>query len=385
MDKASRFRIGIIFNFTKGWLGGFYYYLNIIKALDFLEDNEKPELIIFYNKDYSAYLDEIKYPYIQLVPWNFVGVYKAYLLSILKKKNVFVDQMINDYKLNGIYPVNDNPVPAVNSFPPQTTGAAWFPDLQHRFFPQFFDKKRLWLRELRLKQTLKNSTDLVVSSFDTVQHFKQLYKIKKSLRVHVLQFVSILDNYETHGIEEIRNIYKIPEDYFIVSNAFLKHKNHMVILKALKLLKDKAPAVHVVFTGRMDIYEDGIHINNIRKYIVEEGLEENVSLLGIIPRNHQLCIMKQAKAVVQPSLFEGWNTTIEDAKTMNLPVIASDLAVHKEQLEEKGFYFNPENAMDLAKLLTHFSTLRKFSPEYGDNTERAKTFGRTFLNIFQKV
>jgi glycosyltransferase involved in cell wall biosynthesis len=385
MDKESRFRIGIIFNFTKGWLGGFYYYLNIIKALDFLEDNEKPELFIFYNKDYSEYLNEIRYPYLQLIPWNFVGVYEGYLLSILKNKNVFVEKMINEYQLNGIYPVNDNPVSAVKSFSGRTTGAAWFPDLQHRFFPQFFDKKRLWLRELRLKQTLKNSTDLVVSSFDTVEHFKQLYKIKKSLHIHVLQFVSILDNYESDNIAQIKTSYKIPEEYFIVSNAFLKHKNHMIILRALKIMKQRDLGVHVVFTGRMDIYEDGIHITKIRDFIVEEGLEGFVSLLGIIPRNHQLCLMKQAKAVVQPSLFEGWNTTIEDAKTLNLAVIASDLRVHKEQLEEKGFYFNPENAEELAALLTRFSTSEKWSPEYGDNSERARTFGRTFLNIFQKA
>ena len=68
MDKGSRFRIGIIFNFTQSWLGGFYYYQNIIKALNFLEDGEKPEIIIFYNAAFSTYVEDIQYPYLQLIP-----------------------------------------------------------------------------------------------------------------------------------------------------------------------------------------------------------------------------------------------------------------------------------------------------------------------------
>jgi glycosyltransferase involved in cell wall biosynthesis len=381
MDKGSRPRIGIIFNFTKGWLGGFYYYQNIIKALDFLEDAAKPEIVIFYNREYSEYLDEIRYPYLQLVPWKFTSVYKGYLFSFFKRKNIFVDEMIRAYQLKGIYPVNDNPIASDKAIPKGTIGAAWFPDLQHKFFPQFFDAKRLWLRELRLKLTLKNATDLVVSSHDTVGHFRQLYTLADNLTIHVLQFVSILDISESGDIEKIRDTYKIPADYFIVSNAFLKHKNHLIVLKALKELKRNTKPVHIVFTGRMEVYEDGIHIGLLKNYITENSLQAQVSLLGIIPREHQLCIMKHAKAVLQPSLFEGWNTTIEDAKWMQLPVIASSIAVHKEQLGDKGFYFNPEDEKELALVLVNFQESNRVVI-YGDNIERVKIFAQTFLKIF---
>ena len=382
MDKGSRFRIGIIFNFTRGWLGGFYYYQNIIKALDFLDDCDKPEIIIFYNKDYSDYLKDIKYPYLQLIPWQFPDIYRGYLFSFLKRKNIFVDEMIGTYKLKGIYPVNDNPLPAQKTIPKGTTGAAWFPDLQHKFFPQFFDKKRLWLRELRLKITLKNATDLVVSSNDTVSQFKRFYSIPTRLKIHVLQFVSILDDDNLGDFEKIRNEYGIPNEYFIVSNSFLKHKNHFVVFKALKVLAEKNKKVHIVFTGKMEVYPDTIHIDLLKKYITDNGLQQDVSLLGVIPREHQLCIMKHAKAVLQPSMFEGWNTTIEDAKSQQLAVIASGIAVHKEQLGDRGYYFDPENENELAQLLFNFDPNGKMA-FYGDHNERVKLFARTFLNIFQ--
>jgi glycosyltransferase involved in cell wall biosynthesis len=383
MDQSNRFSIGIIFNFTRGWLGGFYYYQNVIKALNFLEDEEKPEIIIFYNKDYSEYLNDLEYPYLKLVPWEFISINKGYLLSYFKRKNVFVDQMINDYNLKGIYSVNDNPVAARKVIPKDTVAAAWFPDLQHKFFPEFFDKKRLWLRELRLKLTLKNASDLVVSSHDTVSHFKQFYNIPPSLRIHVLQFVSILQGYELPDIEKLKSTYNIPDVYYIVSNSFLKHKNHWVVLKALKVLKQNSQPVHVVFTGKMEVYADDIHISQLRKFIEENQLHDSVSLLGVIPREHQLSIMTHAKAVLQPSRFEGWNTTIEDAKCLQLPVIASGIAVHKEQLENKGTYFDPENENELAQVLADYSAVSGQSL-YGDHKERIKVFARTFLKIFQQ-
>jgi glycosyltransferase involved in cell wall biosynthesis len=383
MDKGSRFRIGIIFNFTQSWLGGFYYYQNIIKALNFLEDGEKPEIIIFYNAAFSTYLEDIQYPYLQLIPWHFESINKGYLISVLKRKNIFVDEMISTYKLQGIYPVNDNPVVAKKAIPLNTVTAAWFPDLQHKFFPQFFDKKRLWLRELRLKITLRNASDLVVSSNDTVGHFKQYYKMPAALNIHVLQFVSILDQDSSEDIHALRNTYAIPAAYFIVSNSFLKHKNHWVVLKALKVLKSKGQSVHIVFTGKMEVYADPAYLNEMQHFIKENNLQENISLLGIIPREHQLCIMKNAKAVLQPSLFEGWNTTVEDAKSLQLPVIASGIAVHKEQLADKGIYFDPQDEKDLAQVLENFSHADQ-SALYPDYNERVKSFARTFIKIFKR-
>ena len=384
MDKRDRFRIGIIFNFTKGWLGGFYYYQNIIKALNFLEEEEKPAIIIFYNKDYSEYLSELRYPYLQLIPWEFTSIYKGYILSFITGKNVFVDKMISKYRLNGIYSVNDNPVPCYKAIPKNTIAAAWFPDLQHKFYPGFFDKTRVWLRELRLKQTLKNATDLVVSSHDTVNHFKHFYKIPSSLRIHMLQFVSILDEYTQGDIEKLKVEYKLPPEYFIVSNSFLLHKNHWVVLKALSLLKQKNKPVHVVFTGKMEVYPDSTHIDQLKNFIAVNQLEENVSLLGVIPREDQLCIMKNAKAVLQPSKFEGWNTTIEDAKSQQLVIIASGIAVHKEQLGDKGIYFDPENEIELAQILIDFS-VSDIKPQFGVLEERVKEFAKTFLKIFKQM
>ena len=45
-------------------------------------------------------------------------------------------------------------------------------------------------------------------------------------------------------------------------------------------------------------------------------------------------------AVAQPSLFEGWSTIVEDAKTLGKPIFVSDLPVHREQLGDAQAYLD---------------------------------------------
>jgi glycosyltransferase involved in cell wall biosynthesis len=176
--------------------------------------------------------------------------------------------------------------------------------------------------------------------------------------------------------------YRLPDDYFIISNSFLKHKNHIIVLEALALLKKQNKPVNLIFTGKMEVYPDQVHLDKLKKIIGENQLQDNVKLLGVIPRGDQLSIMVNARAVLQPSKFEGWNTTIEDAKSLQLPVIASDLEVHKEQLGEKGIYFNPDQAESLADVLSGFSGAAS-SQLYENYETRVKKFATDFLRIFQ--
>ena len=52
---------------------------------------------------------------------------------------------------------------------------------------------------------------------------------------------------------------------------------------------------------------------------------------------------------INPSFFEGWSTTVEEAKYRGKPILLSDLKVHREQAPAKGVFFDPNDPEDLAK------------------------------------
>lgn len=381
MMLKNRKRIAVIFNFRKGWMGGIIYIINLVNALNFLEDEDKPEITVFYNPDLSEFIKDFEYPYVQFKEWNFPVLWKGYLLSFLTGKNVFVEKIIADFKPAGIYPLNDWPISGKRMLAQNTRVVAWIPDLQHKFYPHFFTRLRVFMRELRIKLLLHNATDLAVSSKDVGNHFRKFYQIRPELNIHELRFVSIIKNFSFHSLTDLRAKYAIKHPYFIVSNQFTNHKNHKVLLRALIHLKSVGTSVNFVFTGKMDFKGNEKYIAEIRSIIKENGLDEEINMLGIISRQDQLSLMKHARAVVQPSLFEGWSTVIEDAKSLQVPVIASDLPVNIEQLGETGFYFSPNNEIQLATLLGTFNESHS-GDRYDKYEERVKKFAKDFMAIF---
>lgn len=56
---------------------------------------------------------------------------------------------------------------------------------------------------------------------------------------------------------------------------------------------------------------------------------------------------------MNPSLFEGWSTVVEEAKYRGKRIILSDIDVYIEQVSAYGYYFSPHDADALAKLMIH--------------------------------
>jgi glycosyltransferase involved in cell wall biosynthesis len=261
---------------------------------------------------------------------------------------------------------------------------AWWADLQEKHYPEFFSWKQNFGRDIRIKLILKNCDHLVVSSQDVLDDFNRFYKVPEKLNVHIYHFVSVIDNLESIKIEDLRAKYNLPEKYFMVSNQFHKHKNHKVVLQTLKKLKTEGKKVYVAFTGKFPGATDSPYLANLHQLINDNELHDQVIMLGLISRNDQLQLMRHSQAVIQPSLFEGWSTVIEDAKSLQVPVIASNLKVNIEQLGKDGVYFNPDNPEELADILKDYPVRNLEDILYEDYNLRVKKAAKTLLNIFGK-
>lgn len=343
MAQGERKKIGIVYNTNPSWMGGVIYTLNSIKVLNWLEDERKPEIVVFYRKELKRFLNEIDYPYLTTIEVSFPSISKIYLQSLIKRKNVLVEMLMKLHRVDAFFPVFDLPLRSKKG--PQLV--SWYADLQHKYYPQFFTLRKRIERDLRIRFMLRNGQDLVVSSQAVLDDFHEFFNLKK-IRPHVYHFTSIIDGFEMPDFNEVRNENGLPEKYFMVANQFHPHKNHKVILEALALLKQKGQKCFVAFTGRLPENEDKPHIKELHRLMEQHDLKDQVKFLGVISRPNQLCLLKNAQCIIQPSLFEGWSTVIEDAMSLQVPVIASSLKVNMEQLGEKGNYFDPLNAQELS-------------------------------------
>lgn len=92
--------------------------------------------------------------------------------------------------------------------------------------------------------------------------------------------------------------------------------------------------------------------------------------------------------MVQPSLFEGWSTVVEDARALGKTIVLSDIDVHLEQDPPHGHTFRAGDPADLARALQEAQG--DFTPTAGteretearaDNAERLLRFGMGLVHL----
>jgi len=88
---------------------------------------------------------------------------------------------------------------------------------------------------------------------------------------------------------------------------------------------------------------------------------------GMIPYPHLALLMRASVAMLNASLFEGWSTTVEEAKSLGTPLILSDIDVHREQIGDNAAYFDRTSASSLADVI---SSVEPKSVEERDDLSR---------------
>jgi len=346
--------------------------------MNYLEDEDKPLVFLFYDPKLEKFLEELDYPYLEKVPWKFYPVHYGFAYSAFRRKNLFVHDLVTKYNLDAVYPMHNFPVKSKLD----AKLVAWIADLQHKYYPEFFTQRKRYERDLRMKFILRNSKDLVVSSNAAKDDLFRFFKIPETVNLHVYHFVSIINGLPDLSFDELQFKYNVPDKFFMISNQFHKHKNHRAAFKALAELKKGGKNIHFTVTGKFPKDPNSEYMQELHNIIKEHDLKENISFLGLIPRGDQLLLMKYAQAILQPSLFEGWSTVIEDARSLQVPVIASKLPVIIEQLQEKGTYFDPHDHLVLANILDSYPDRNYSEKIYMDYEVRKKEAAYKFIEIF---
>lgn len=177
--------------------------------------------------------------------------------------------------------------------------------------------------------------------------------------------------------------YDIKDEFFYMPNQFWKHKNHMTVFKAVNELKKDGIQICVVCTGHLADYRNKTYIDEIKNFIKINNLEKNIKLLGLVEYEDVFTLIKFSKAVINPSLFEGWSSTVEECKSVEKNMILSDLDVHKEQYPNATFF--ERNSVESLK-----NILKNYKKENIDsNIEsleiRTKKFADTYVSICKEV
>lgn len=228
----------------------------------------------------------------------------------------------------------------------------WIPDFQEEHYPEYFDKEEIESRRANNHKVADSDGLLVLSSQSCLDDFERFYP-GHNCRTCILHFVSYIEpelKALTPAFEGkvLRKYGLIGGAYFVVANQFWQHKNHRVVLDAMEELAQRGVTARFVFTGEPRDYRFPAYIDEIKTKMDPFIANGQLTVTGFIDRGEQLALLKNARAVVQPSLFEGWGTVLEDSKVLDKDVLLSDIPVHREQMTERCRLFDPASAGALA-------------------------------------
>jgi glycosyltransferase involved in cell wall biosynthesis len=229
----------------------------------------------------------------------------------------------------------------------------WIPDFQHVHLPQLFDEEERRRRD-REYRALADRADLVLlSSEDALADFRAFAPAAAG-KGRALPFPSRFAFEEPRAVEPpARERFTLPPKFALVAGQLWRHKNHQLVLDALRILRARDVRIPVVMTGLPADYRDPRNhvVSRLLQTIAEVPLRDEVTLLGLVSDDDLADLMRSAALVVQPSRFEGWSTVVQDCKALGRPVLCSDIAVHREQAPHALGFFAPDDAAALADLL----------------------------------
>ena len=375
--------IGFIINFSHNkWLGGSNYFSNLFFGISKYTNHKIKIFTGIDKKKLNPNFKKYKIIYLKILNPNFryniLINYLRYLSLVVLKRDVILELVL---KKHGIEILS-------HSYPlgkfSKIKSICWIPDLQHLHLKHFFSLKIRFKRWLDIFILKDNSSIILFSSKTVRDDFLLNYNIKNE-RTAVLNFLNKLPIKKPNG-----KLFRQFRKYFIISNQFWIHKNYDLIIDSLIELKKENIKPTIVSTGTKFDWRSSTYYETLIKKIKKNKLS-NFKILGNLSREEQLSLIMNALYLINPSKSEGWNSAIEEAKSLNTRVIASNLKIHKEQLGSKGTYFDVNNYKKLSKILKKFIFDKKnnkritYSKLYKINQKKFKNFSLTYNKIISKI
>jgi glycosyltransferase involved in cell wall biosynthesis len=333
----------------RNWTGGYNYLLNLLKAL---ASHQKDEItsVLFVpaerEPDFEAFaaLSGVEVVSSELLNANHR---KTQLLqAILLGRVTALTRLFAEHRIDLVFEAARFfgwrlGIPAI----------AWIPDFQHKALPRLFSKVAWWKREIGFRAQIMSGRTIMLSSDDARHACERHYPMTRG-RTHTVHFaVSAKTTPDFPTTRAIADSYGLPPNYIFMPNQFWRHKNHMLVIEALSILRERGVDVVVAASGKQYDPRAPGYFPVFERMLKERCLETSLRLLGLIPYDHLNALMRCCQAMLNPSLFEGWSTTVEEARALATPMLLSDLDVHHEQMGSDARYFRRDSAEALAELL----------------------------------
>jgi glycosyltransferase involved in cell wall biosynthesis len=246
-------------------------------------------------------------------------------------------------------------LPVMNPLPP-AVGVPWLAciyDFQHIHLPQYFTDKERAKRDKTFARLLNEAPVVVFNSAAVLADAQRFLPSAKAKLLKLPSSAAPVGDWFHTDIAQAQARHCIDKRYFIVCNQFWLHKGHRTAFHAFAQLAKEQPDLLLVCTGSTSDPRNPRYLQDLMEDMQRLGLADRVRVLGLIPKQDQIALLRGALALVQPTLFEGTpgGLAAYDAVALGVPALVSDIAVNLELDEPCVRFFRADDADDLYRLM----------------------------------
>lgn len=261
-------------------------------------------------------------------------------------------------------------------------------DLQQFYYPEFFSPEDIECRNVYYRKSAEFSERVIV----TFQHVKddivKFYNIPADKIDVCAMGMPEAKPLEMRFIETVRRKYNLPERYLFYSANTWRHKNHLGLLRGLKLLHEKhGIKIPLICSG----FEYPDFFPQIENEIRQLDLVDNVRFLGYLPEEEMPAILCGATLSVIPTLYEAGSFPLMEAMNHGVPVICSTTTSLPDTIGDQRFVFDPNSPEEMAVKMAMMLTDERMRQENIANSARQVKEWRwekavmTFLESYQRA
>lgn len=236
----------------------------------------------------------------------------------------------------GAYDVLLCPQMGLDPVPSELPSAAMIPDLAQRVVPATFDPVGRSEREELVAATVAHADVILTLSNFSRDALIDAYGVDPE-RVVVTHcdvdrdFIS-----RSRDVPAAFTELAVPDAYLYFPANFWEHKNHANLIAAFALVADSHPDVQLLLTGA-----PSTGAARVQNLIEELGLAGRVRILGYLPREVVVALTAHARALVFPTLFEGFGIPPLEAFHAGTPVLASGAGGNLEVVSDAALLIDP--------------------------------------------
>ena len=223
-------------------------------------------------------------------------------------------------------------------------------DISFARFPEFINKKDLFLLRLLIKKSLKRADKIIAISKFTRDEIADVYNISKN-KVAVIYNGGVAEEFNENITEQnvlkFRVKYDIIKPYLLNLGTLQPRKNITFLIKSFVALKIKyannnnVKELALVIRGKRGGHNYDKGIDKILKVIKGKypNIHKQIKFVGYISNEETPLIFKGATAFCFTSMYEGFGLPLLESMAVETPVIANGSSCFPEIINDAGMIY----------------------------------------------